>query len=188
MIYLLTLIAVASRFLPHPPNFACIGALGLFAGCYVAGRRAYLVPLLALAASDILGQMFAVSGLGFYRPEQMLFVYLGMAASVAIGRLGRRSNSAEQPSVSWQRFPLTVLAASTVFFVVSNVGVWLGPWYATNLSGLLSCFTAAIPFYGYTIAGDFFFAGAMFGAMELARSGAAAMPKPAIGTTGTIVR
>ncbi|MCC9601397.1 hypothetical protein LOC67_12650 [Stieleria sp. JC731] len=180
MIYLLTLIAVASRFLPHPPNFACIGALGLFAGCYVAGRRAYLVPLVALAASDIIGQLFSVSGMGFYRPEQMLFVYLGLFASVAMGRLTRQDSGA-----AWKRLPFAVLAASTTFFVISNIGVWLGPWYPTTFEGLVACFTAAIPFYGFTMAGDFFFAAAMFGAMEMSRIQSRGNALAATATTAT---
>ncbi|OYP33124.1 DUF6580 family putative transport protein [Rhodopirellula sp. MGV] len=183
MIYVLSLIAVASRFLPHPPNFACIGALGLFAGCYVAGRRAYLLPLLALLISDIIGQVFSVSGMGFYRPEQMAFVYAGMLASVAIGRHVRSGSESAQSRVSWLRFPFVVAGASTTFFLLSNFGVWLGPWYTTSIEGLIACYTAAIPFFQYTIAGDFFFAAAMFGAMEASRVLAAS---PARRTTVTI--
>ena len=42
------------------------------------------------------------------------------------------------------------------FFLISNFGVWiLG--YPKNLEGLLLCYTMAIPFFGYSIAGDLFF-------------------------------
>ena len=86
MYYLLILIAAASRLLPHPPNVACVGAIGLFAGCYLAGRRAYLVPLAALLMSDVLGHVLRVPGMGFYQPVTMLAVYLGVLAAVPLGQ------------------------------------------------------------------------------------------------------
>ena len=49
-----------------------------------------------------------------------------------------------------------ILLASFLFFLISNFGVWiLG--YPKNLEGLLLCYTMAIPFFGYSIAGDLFF-------------------------------
>ena len=179
MIYLLSVIAIAARFLPHPPNFACIGALGLFAGCYLAGRRAFFIPILILLASDIIGQLFSVSGMGFYRPEQMLFVYAGMLLSVLLGRSVREGQVIG--SIRWKRLPIAIVSASTAFFLVSNIGVWLGPWYPTDFEGLIACFTAAIPFYGYTLAGDCFFAVVLFGAMEVSRAPARSLRAEQVG-------
>ena len=49
-----------------------------------------------------------------------------------------------------------ILLASFLFFLISNFGVWiLG--YPKNLEGLMLCYTMAIPFFGYSIAGDLFF-------------------------------
>lgn len=160
MIYLLTLLAAASRFLPHPPNFACLGALGLFAGCYVVGKRAYLIPLAALLISDVVGHFAGFPGMGFYNLTAMAAVYSGMLLSVPIGRCLQSGNR-------WVRVPLAALTASTVFFVVSNLGVWMTPWYPSTMSGLMACFASAIPFFGNTLAGDFFFVALMFGAYEL---------------------
>ena len=159
MPYLLILIVAASRFLPHPPNFACVGALGLFAGCYIAGKKAYLIPLGALLLSDLVGQAFGIAGMGFYNIVSMIGVYVGMMAAVPLGRmLQKRKNN-------WM-IPVGALGASTAFFLLSNLGVWLGPWYPNTIAGLTACFTSAVPFFGYTIAGDLVFAGAMFGAWE----------------------
>src|SRR6056297_312345 len=154
MFYLLTLIVAASRFLPHPPNVVCLGAIGLFAGCYLAGRRAYLVPLVVLLLSDTLGHLLGIAGMGFYHPVTMLGVYGGAMLAVPLGRLMKiRSQNA---GISGKALRLLggSLSASTVFFLVSNFGVFLGPWYPATLGGLVACYTAAIPFYGYTIAGD----------------------------------
>ncbi len=165
MIYLLTILIAATRFLPHPPNFACLGALGLFAGCYLVGRKAYLVPAVALLLSDVVGQLAGIPGLGFYHPVVMIATYLGVSLAVPVGRWIRSSTSAGR--LIWMRLPMAAVAASTIFFLLSNFGVWLGPWYPNTPAGLVSCFIAAIPFYTYTLAGDLFFAFVMFGAYEL---------------------
>ena len=162
MFYLLTILVAASRFLPHPPNVACVGALGLFAGCYLCGRRAYLVPLAVLLLSDCVGHLLRIPGMGFYSPVTMLMVYAGAMAAIPVGRW-MRSNE------SLLRFPAGALAASSLFFLLSNFGVWLGGWYPMTASGLALCYTNAIPFFGYTIAGDLVFTAILFGSWELSR-------------------
>lgn len=164
MFYLLILVAAASRFMPHPPNVTCVAALGLLAGCYLGGRRAYLVPPAILLMSDLFGQTFGIAGKGFYNPITMGLVYVGVIASVPVGRWMRSGQKLF-------RVPAGSLAASTIFFVVSNLGVWLGGWYPMTVGGLLGCYTSAIPFYGYTLAGDLAFTTLLFGAYELQRRG-----------------
>ncbi len=164
MFYLLTLLVAASRFLPHPPNVACLGALGLFAGCYMVGRRAYLVPIAVLLLSDIVGHLLGVPGMGFYNPLTMMMVYAGALAAVPIGRW-MASNQ------KWMRFPVGSLAASCCFFLLSNFGVWLGGWYAMTGAGLLACYTNAIPFFGYTAIGDLLFTAILFGCWQWSRQG-----------------
>jgi hypothetical protein len=163
MFYVLIALVAVSRFLPHPPNVACIGALGLFAGCYLSGRRSYLVPIAALFAGDVFGHMMGISGKGFYNPLVMVLVYGGVLAAVPIGRWMQKSSSK-------LRLPAGSLAASTIFFLVSNFGVWLGGWYSMTFAGLALCYTNAIPFFGYTIAGDLFFTVLLFSAYEYSRS------------------
>jgi len=159
MFYVLIAVAAASRFLPHPPNFACVTALGLFAGCYLAGRKAYLVPLAVLLISDCLGQGLGIVGMGFYSPVAMLFVYVGMLSSVPVGRwIANRQ--------SMLRIPLGAVAGSCLFFVISNLGVWLAGWYSMTATGFIACFANAIPFFGYSLAGDLAFSALLFGAWE----------------------
>src|SRR5205823_97193 len=59
----------------------------------------------------------------------------------------------------------TTLAASLVFFVVSNFVSWLEQAlpYGYSLEGLANCYEAAIPFYRATLFGDLIFSGAFFG-------------------------
>ena len=151
--YLLIALGVVARLVPHPWNFTPVGALGLFAGANCPPRVAWLVPLAALLVGDLI--------LGFYSPIMMLFVYLGFLAAPAIGRLmiaGRRSVP---------RIGGAVVVSTSVFFVVSNFGVWLSGLYPLTLSGLVQCYVQAIPFYGATLVGDGLYATILFGGHQV---------------------
>jgi len=50
----------------------------------------------------------------------------------------------------------SVLYSSLIFFIVSNFGVWI-IGYPNTLDGLIACYAAALPFFGWTIAGDLFY-------------------------------
>jgi hypothetical protein len=56
---------------------------------------------------------------------------------------------------------LTVLWSSLLFFIVSNLGVWL-LYYPLTQEGLTTCFILAIPFFGNTIAGDLVYTAVLF--------------------------
>ena len=76
-ILLVVIIAVLSRFIPHPPNFTPIIAIGLFSGFYLKDNKriALFLPLCAMIISDIF--------LGFYLIS--IFVYLSLGAIVLLG-------------------------------------------------------------------------------------------------------
>lgn len=172
--FALILVAIASRFLPHPPNVACLGAIGMFAGCYCSGRIAWLVPAAILLCSDTIGQLVGVAGLGFYSPITMVCVYGAATLAVPVGRLISRTQGS-QSRYGGFKFAGSVaggsLIASTLFFLVSNFGVWASGWYPATGEGLISCYVAAIPFYGYTIAGDLFFSAIAFGGFAAVTAG-----------------
>ena len=133
-------LAVASRLLPHPPNFAPITGIALFAAARFQQKwLAFLLPLFCLFITDL------VLGLSWIN----LFVY---GAFALISLMGMRRKKLHFPSI---------LAGSTLFFVVSNLGVWL-LHYPLTLEGLMSCFTLAIPFFGNTLAGDLFYTLVLF--------------------------
>ena len=170
MFYALILVAAAARFLPHPPNVACIGAIGLLAGCQLRGVRAFVVPALVLFLSDLVGTFAGVHGMGFYHPITMAAVYGGATASVVLGRWidgGRWST----------RVPAASIASSTVFFIVSNAGVAVSGWYPMTLAGLSECYIAALPFYGLTLIGDLAFSTLLFSVTALATHGLPVLPR-----------
>ena len=153
MPYFLIVLGVVARLIPHPWNFTPIGALGLFAGGNCSPRIAWIVPLCALLIADVL--------LGFYEPVMMLFVYAGFLAGPLFGWLLLRTKR------SVVRIGGAVFATSTIFFVMSNFGVWLAGFYPPTLAGLIECYVLAIPFYGVLLVGDAFYAGVMFSGQEM---------------------
>jgi len=135
IIILFIVFAAIIRLIPHPPNFAPITAMALFGGVYFKNRKlAYTIPLIAMIISDIF--------LGFYSIS--IFVYASFIAITFICTIIKNINIAN------------IFLSSLLFFIVTNLGVWfLG--YPLTIEGFLTCFTLALPFFGYTIAGDLFF-------------------------------
>jgi len=151
----LTVFGVISRLVPHPWNFTPVGSASLFSGARLPGWQAYLIPLAIMAITDPI--LNAVNHVPLFSYMQ-LFIYFSFALSVVIGR---RLWSTE----SVPRIGLASLINSTQFFLITNFGVWMvGPApFAHTAAGLGACYVVAMPFFAYTIFGDLFFAGAIFG-------------------------
>src|SRR5260370_4455514 len=57
----LTALGAIARLLPHPPNFAPVGSMSLFAGARLPVWQAYLIPIALIAITDpILGAFYGV--------------------------------------------------------------------------------------------------------------------------------
>ena len=155
MVVLLIVLAVASRLLPHAPNFTPVAAIGLFAGATMGRRAGWLVPLAALLASDAF--------LGFYHPMSMFWNYLGFGACLLMGSgvLGRSRTLA--------RLAGAALGSSLAFFVLSNFGMWASGYYPRTLAGLGQCYAAGLPFLRNTVLSDALFTAALFGTLALLR-------------------
>lgn len=154
---------MAARLLPHPPNFSPIEAVSLFAGAYVADRRlAFALPLFALLLSDlVLG--FVVYGYGLVYAG-MVFIYASVALITALGAGWLRHRT------SLARVAGGAMASATLFYIVTNFGVWLtSGLYPHSTGGLLACYLAGLPFFHYTLAGAFVYTALLFGGAELTR-------------------
>jgi hypothetical protein len=150
----LTVLGAVARLLPHPPNFAPVGATSLFAGARLPRWQAYLVPLVALAVTDpILSPLYGFQPYSKY----LLFSYLSVLISVWLGRRLRNTESVS-------RIAAVTVLNSIQFFLVTNFGSWL--WfqaYPRTAAGLASCYISAIPFFGWTLASDVLFTAVLFG-------------------------
>ena len=153
------LIAALSRLLPHPYNFAPIGGMALFAGGVLSGKRLFwLIPLVAYYISDLLvNNILYASYYDSFVWGGHLFVYISLFAIIVLGKL-------LLTKLSIGRLVIGSLSASTLFFLLSNFGVWLSSaTYPPNWEGLMACYAAAIPFFQNTLAGDAFYVTILFG-------------------------
>jgi hypothetical protein len=161
--WLATLLAVATvlaRLVPHPPNFIPVGALSLFGGSRLRAAAGLLLPIGVMVVSDIL-----LWGLKGARPFNW-FVYGSFLVNVLIGQF-------LLTKLSVWRIGAASLLGSVQFYLVTNFGVWLASsHYSRDLSGLLTCYVAGLPFFGDPGAGIFFintllsdlmYSGLMFG-------------------------
>ena len=149
----IVLVAAALRILPHPWNFTPIGAMALFSGSVFKERwLRFGLPLLSLFAGDAV--------VGFHK--LMLVVYISFALSVAIGAWIGEDRKLRRISAG------TVLGA-VQFFLITNFAVWATfATYPKTVAGLIACYTAGIPFFWNTLAGDALYAALLFGGYALA--------------------
>jgi len=131
----LIVLAILTRLIPHPPNFAPITGIALFSAINFNKRfLKFFVPLISLLIFDFI--------IGFSLIN--IFIYLSFIVIVFIG------NHFKEIKLK------SILISSIVFFIISNFGVWL-IGYPKTINGFVMCYAAAIPFFINTILGDLFY-------------------------------
>jgi len=152
--YLLILLGILTRFLPHLPNFTAVGAIALFSGYYLKNKKmALIVPLVVMFLSDW--------KIGFYQWQIMASVYLSLVIVALLGILIRQKK--------WFFALPTSLIGTIIFFLLTNGAVWLfTSWYPHNFAGLIASLAAGLPFLKNSFLGDLTYVFALFGAAELA--------------------
>ncbi len=150
----LVLLAMLGRFVSVEGlgNFTPVGAVALFAGCFLKNRKlALLVPITALVLSDIV--------IGWH--SLVPVVYACFALTLWFGMLLAKKLSA-----------LRVLGFAKLsalnFFVVTNFAVWAtGTMYPHTWAGLGQCFWLAVPFFRNDLAGTLIYSALLFGGYAL---------------------
>ena len=160
--FALVIVGVALRVMPHPWNFAPIGAIALFGGAKFERRSLAIgVPLLTM----LIGDAF----IGFH--SLMPVIYATYALIAVIGMLLRDRQTI--PAVGGG-----VLLSSTIFYLTTNFAVWaMGTTYAKTAAGLAACYIAAIPFFGNTLASDALYSAIFFGIFAIAERTIPALAK-----------
>ena len=150
--FILITLGIAARFLPHPANFAPIGAIAIFSGLYLPKKWALILPLAAMFFSDLF--------IGFYAWPIMLSVYSGFIIMGLIG-LAVRKNKKLSTILGG-----TILG-SVIFYLLTNGAVWaFDSLYPPTAAGLLQSYYLAIPFFRNSLLGDLFYTGVLVGAYE----------------------
>lgn len=155
-------LGIASRlFLEHEWNFKPVAAFVLFGGFFFRHWWISAIAMLAIMGSTDLQ-------LGLYDWPIMTATYLSLVLAAVLGALVRRRHGLELAGWNWTlSFIAASLTMSSLFFVLSNAAVWWA-WYPRDWSGLLKCYTAAIPFFRPTIQSDLFFTALTVGCYAVA--------------------
>jgi len=161
--YLLILLAILSRVVPHPGwfNFTAVGGSLLYFGAHRPLRQA-IIPVGLLAATDYYLTVFAYS-----YPFHISAYLITWAWYVGVILLGRVLLAKH---VSVLGVGSAVLVAPTSFFLLTNFAAWVGsPLYPQTVAGLGMSYVAGLPFYRNDLISTALFAALAFGVPVLAR-------------------
>lgn len=128
----------------YAPNLELVTASAVAAVLLLPRSVAWTVPLLVVAASDVL-----IGNTRIY-----LFTWSAWAVTVLASYLLRRLRRRRAVVLGATIFGV---GASTWFFLWTNFGVWVlsaGTFYPSTWAGLLECYTAAVPFYRTMLLGN----------------------------------
>lgn len=161
--YLLLLVAVLSRLMPHNDwlNFTAVGGALLYFGARRSWRE-MLAPLAALMVTDYCLTVFVYHY--SFRWEGYVTTWAWYVAAMALGHILLHART------TFVRVAAGVVLGPTSFFVVSNYAVWAsGGMYPRTMAGIETCYAVAIPFYRNDLLSTAIIAGAAFGIPVLLR-------------------
>jgi hypothetical protein len=129
-------------------NFTPITAMALFSGAAMRDKRlAFLIPLAAMVITDAI--------IGFY--SGIYVVYFSFLLITLLGFLLRNR-------INVVPVILGSLGASVIFYLITNFALFYPTWmYPHSITGIMSSYTAAIPFFRTAVAGDLIYSAILFG-------------------------
>jgi hypothetical protein len=180
--YLVLLLAVLSRILPHAFhavgwNFTAVGGALLFFGSQLGADRMRVrqtnarglawrtAAKLASALAVLMATDYYLTVFAYQYPFHILgyivtWVWYAAVCLIGMGLLSKPSTL---------RVIAGVLASSTSFFILVDFALWAGgAMYPHTLAGLEACYIAAVPFYRNDLVSTAITAGALFGLPVLA--------------------
>ena len=138
--------AVSWRIINHNYNFApnleLITVSAVLAAIVLGKKAAIAVPLISMILSDLI-----IGNSSIFIFTWGSFIIIG-AGAILLSKINKQPKKQVLYSVGF------AVASSFAFFVITNFGVWAQGWYPATLSGLITCFTLAIPFYRTMIIGN----------------------------------
>ena len=121
----------ASRFIPHPPNFTSLLALAFYVPVFF-GVRYITVLIISFAITDLI--------IGYH-----LGTHWTWGSVLIIGLISKFFAKNHMWRISG------ALVGACIFFIVTNLGVWLTGVYGLSIPGLVFSYTIAIPFFAYSV-------------------------------------
>lgn len=159
---LLVVVAAVYRIIPSRPfGFAPQIAMAIFGGALIKDRKwAFALPIFSMFLSDLLYEGLHAAGItsmtGFYNGQTMNYLLIGLMTFV--GFFIKKINVLQ--------VGLASVVAPSLFFLLSNMGVWLfgGGWgHPSTLEGLLLTYKDGLPFYPVSVYSTLFFSAILFG-------------------------
>jgi hypothetical protein len=166
---LLIVIASLYRIMPgRPLGFSPLIAMAIFGGAVIKDKKlAFLLPLLAMFASDSLYQLLYINGVenipGFYQGQVINYILFG--SLTVFGFFIKNFNI--------KRIAIASFSAPTAYFLISNFLVWASSspdagWNRPKtFGGLIMCYGDGLPFYPWSVVSTFVFSAILFGSFYL---------------------
>jgi hypothetical protein len=154
------LIASLSRLIPHPSNFAPLGAIAMFGGYYFKKSwQSFAVTagswwLTDLVLNNLVYKRYFTSFT--WLSASYLTVLISLIIIMLISKIIIKK-------VNFISIITASMLSSLAFFIITNFGSF---WemYPHTLAGLGTAFNVAIPFFKNTAIGDLVYSGLIFGA------------------------
>lgn len=120
-----------SRFIPHPPNFTSLIALSFYVPALL-GLRFIPAVLIAFMITDFI--------IGYHSGTHWTWgsvLVIGLVSQYFAKNINLRL--------------IGSLTGAFIFFLITNFGVWLSGMYSLTTTGLIECYTLALPFFTYSL-------------------------------------
>ncbi|MBF0483553.1 MAG: hypothetical protein HQL25_02490 [Candidatus Omnitrophica bacterium] len=151
VVYGLLILGFLTRLLVHVPNFSPVIAIALFSGMYLDKKYAVWMPVALMIVTDLI--------LGWHNTIWFTWGSVALIAWMNFYFRGRKSIG---------NVIISSLLSATLFFVVTNLGVWLmSGWYTKDLSGLVDCYLMGVPFFRWSLISTVIYAVILYKVCEI---------------------
>ena len=142
----LVTVPIIWRILNHNNNFApnleFITVSAVLGSIMLGKRAAIIIPLTAIIISDLI-----IGNSSIFVFTWGSFILIG-AGAIILNKFNR------QPTKQIIGSTIFAVSSTFVFFAITNFGVWAQGWYPATLTGLMTSYTMAIPFYRTMLIGN----------------------------------
>lgn len=170
----IALVLIAGRLGEHATNFTPTIALALVAGYFFKRKKG--IAIVTIISAMILTDLIIGMDSAFMR----FLVYGSLLASILLGQhLTKSKTGISNIRFAFKTGGMTFLA-SFVFFIVTNAGVWASStMYTLDLSGLVTCYINAIPFFKNSLVSSGLYSALFFTTLRIVEvyNASRAMPK-----------
>ena len=118
---------LASRLIPHPPNFTSLLALSFYVPVLL-GLRYLPVLIISFAMTDLI--------IGYHSG-----VHWTWGSVMVIGLMSSYFNK----NISFRL--IGSLFGAFIFYLITNFGVWSSGMYGLTANGFIECYVLALPFF-----------------------------------------